>query len=114
MATNKPTRGSLAARLRAGLNEGILYAKGELTLRTVQVPQRPPQVGMVEVTRLRESMGMSQAVLAGVLNVSTKTVQSWEQGQRQPSHAALRLLQILQQQPHTVCEMAGLPAPMQQ
>jgi DNA-binding transcriptional regulator YiaG len=34
---------------------------------------------------------MSQAVFAQVLNVSTKTVQSWVQGQRKPSQAALRL-----------------------
>jgi DNA-binding transcriptional regulator YiaG len=32
---------------------------------------------------------MSQAVFALVLNVSTKTVQSWEREERKPSRAAL-------------------------
>jgi len=109
MATDKSTRRPLAARLKAGLSEGIRHAKGELTLRTIRVPERPPRITTAEVTRLREKIGMSQAVFAGVLNVSTKTVQSWEQGQRRPSQSALRMLQLLKQQPTTVCEMIGLP-----
>jgi putative transcriptional regulator len=109
MATDRQLRCPFAARLKAGLAEGIRHAKGELTLRTVRVPQRPPQISTAEVTRLRERIGMSQSVFAGVLNVSTKTVQSWEQGQRQPSQAALRMLQLLKERPRTVCEMVGLP-----
>ena len=38
---------------------------------------------------------MSQAVFAATLNVSTKTVQAWEQGLRTPSQASARLLQLL-------------------
>jgi putative transcriptional regulator len=108
MATDRLARRPFAARLKAGLAEGIRHAKGELTLRTVQVPQRPPQVSTAEVTRLRQRIGMSQAVFARVLNVSTKTVQSWEQGQRQPSQAALRMLQLLNQRPGIVCELVGV------
>lgn len=109
MSNGRSTRSPFAARLKAGLAEGIRHAKGELTLRTVRIPQRPPRISTAEVTRLRERIGMSQAVFAGVLNVSTKTVQSWEQGQRQPSQAALRMLQLLKQRPNIVCEIAGLP-----
>jgi DNA-binding transcriptional regulator YiaG len=59
---------------------------------------------------LRRKTGMSQAVFARVLNVSTKTVQSWEQGDRKPSHAALRMLQILRENPKPVFEIMGIPA----
>ena len=52
---------------------------------------------------------MSQAVFARLLNVSTKTVQSWEQGVRTPSHASRRLLQIYSQHPEAVCQSVGLP-----
>jgi len=45
-----------------------------------------------------------------MLNVSPKTVQSWEQGVCQPSHASRRLIQILGQHPETVCSSVGLPA----
>jgi DNA-binding transcriptional regulator YiaG len=37
---------------------------------------------------------MSKAIFAGMLNLSTKTVQSWEEGVRKPSQAALRLIQV--------------------
>jgi len=36
--TDKVKRKSLPERLKAGLDEAIRFAKGELSLRTVQVP----------------------------------------------------------------------------
>ena len=55
---------------------------------------------------------MSQAVFARMLNVSTKTVQSWEQGQRRPSQAALRLIQVFRQNPSGLLEVVGMSVPM--
>lgn len=83
-----------AERIREGLEEGIRHAKGEITLRTttLELPDRPPEVGAEELVTLRVASGISQAVFARLLNVSTKTVQSWELGQRKPSQAALRLI----------------------
>jgi putative transcriptional regulator len=52
-----------------------------------------------DIARLRERCKMSQFVFASVLNVSVKTVQSWEQGDRKPSQAALRLLEIIAADP---------------
>jgi DNA-binding XRE family transcriptional regulator len=52
---------------------------------------------------------MSQAVFARMLNVSTKTMQSWEQGTRNPSEAARRLIQVFSQQPEMFCRIVGLP-----
>ena len=49
---------------------------------------------------------MSQAFFAHLLNVSTKTIQSWEQGQRRPSQAALRLIQVFRQNPSGLLEVA--------
>lgn len=99
-------RKPLAERVKAALTEAIQYAKGELTLRTVQVPDPPPEIHPKEVISLRTKSGMSQAVFARVLNVSTKTVQSWEQGERKPSHAALRMLQVFRVNPALVIEIA--------
>ena len=104
----KRSRESFAESLKRGLKEGIRFAKGELTLRTVEVPSPPAGIAAKEVTALREKARMSQTVFARVLNVSTKTVQSWEQGQRKPSHAALRMLQIFRSKPQVVCEVAGV------
>ncbi|NLE39641.1 MAG: helix-turn-helix domain-containing protein [Pirellulaceae bacterium] len=106
--TTESKRRPLAERLKAGLSEAIGFAQGELTLRTVQAPTPPPAMHGKEVTRLRAKAGMSQAVFAKVLNVSTKTVQSWEQGDRKPSHAALRMLQLFRENPRFVIETAGV------
>ena len=95
----KSKRKPLAERLKAGLTEAAQCAKGELNLRTVQIPDPPPEIPAKEVSSLRAKVGMSQAVFARVLNVSTKTVQSWEQGERKPSHAALRMLQVFGERP---------------
>ncbi len=99
---------SLFEQIKDGLEECIQFTKGELNLRTTTVPTRPPAVTARKIVALRQKLGMSQAVFARVLNVSAKTVQSWEQGERKPSQTALRLLQVLQAQPQVVCQAAGL------
>src|SRR5262245_53983251 len=101
-------RRSLFERLKTSLEEGIQFARGRLTLRTAVAPSRPPVMGAADVLRLRRRCKLSQGLFARVLNVSTKTVQSWEQGQRTPSQAALRLLQILAENPEVVCRAAGV------
>ena len=108
MATK--TRKPLFERLKAGLEEGIAHARGELTLKTVEVPDAPPEIDAETLVALHEAAQMSQAVFAKVLFVSPKTVQSWEQGVRVPSMAARRLIHIFTEQPATVCKVVGLPA----
>ena len=102
------TRKSFFERLKAGLQEGIGHAKGELTLKTIEVPDPPPEIDAKTLLALREQAKMSQAVFARILLVSPKTVQSWEQGTRVPSKASRRLIQIFAQRPAVVCEVVGL------
>jgi putative transcriptional regulator len=101
-------RKKLFERLKGSLEEGFQFAKRELNLRTTVVPDRPPNVRPQDVIRLRESLGMSQSVFARMLNVSPKTLQSWEQGTRRPSRAVLRLLQVLKTDPATVFRIVGM------
>ncbi len=104
---------SVAEQIRKGLEEAIRHAKGEITLKTTTIegPDRPPEVGARELTKLRVAGGMSQAVFARLLNVSTKTVQGWEQGLRRPSQAALRLIQVFRHDPNGLLEVAGMSGP---
>lgn len=104
----KKTRKSLFERLKTGLQEGIAHAKGELTLKTIEVPEPPPEIDAKTLVALREQARMSQSVFAKLLFVSPKTVQSWEQGTREPSRASRRLIQIFTQHPDVVCEAVGL------
>jgi putative transcriptional regulator len=103
-------RKPLFERLKTGLEEAILHTRGEITLKTttLEMPDRPSNVRADELTKLRLESGMSQAVFAQVLNVSTKTVQSWEQGSRKPSWAALRLIQVFRQNPSVVLQTVGM------
>ena len=102
-------RKPLFERLKVGLEEGIAHARGELTLKTVEMPAAPPEIDAETLSALRRAAEMSQAVFAGVLYVSSKTVQSWEQGVRVPSMAARRLIHIFTEQPAMVCKVVGLP-----
>jgi putative transcriptional regulator len=106
-------RPPLAERIRKGLEEAIRHAKGEITLKTttLSLPDRPPEVNAEELVKLRLERSMSQAVFARLLNVSTKTVQSWEQGHRKPSQAALRLIQVFRHDPSGLLEVAGMTGP---
>src|SRR4051812_49138051 len=101
----------VAEQIREGLEEAIRHSRGEITLKTtiVALPDEPPEIDAPTLVAIRDQSRMSQAVFARLLNVSTKTVQSWEQGVRIPSHAARRLLQIYSQHPETVCRSVGLP-----
>lgn len=97
--------------VQEGLIEGIRFLRGEVELKTTMFPEPPPEVTPEDLTALRRRADMSQAAFARLLNVSTKTVQSWEQGTRKPAQATLRLIQVLEQDPRSVFEAAGLPAP---
>ena len=103
----------VADQIRKGLEEAVRHAKGEITLKgaTLEFPDRPPEVRAEDVTRIRLNNQMSQSVFARLLNVSPKTVQSWEHGTRRPSQAALRLIQVLEQNPHGLFSVVGMCAP---
>lgn len=84
-------------RLIASLEEGleVLRSGGELPSTFVATPPDPAPFESRQLVNLRKRYAMTQSVLAAFLNVSDKTVESWEQGTRKPNGAALRLLQIM-------------------
>ena len=92
------TRPPLAERLKRALEDGLEAERGERLLRsrTVVIPDPPPQYDAERILRIRQHRNLTQAGLALLLNVSGKTVESWEQGLRKPSGAAARFLQLLE------------------
>src|SRR3989304_8917395 len=52
-----------------------------------------------DIVTARLKSGLSQSQFAGALRVSSRTLQQWEQGRRQPSGAAETLLKIVGPQP---------------
>jgi len=56
----------------------------------------PPTYSAAAIRQLREHFHVSQAVFAAYLNASVSTVQKWENGEKKPSGAALRLLSVIE------------------
>jgi putative transcriptional regulator len=83
--------------LKEGLEGIIQHQKGKKKLkkRVVEVPEPATKYTSDDVKRIRKSLQYSQDYFALFLNVSKKTVQAWEAGRRNPNHAALRLLEII-------------------
>lgn len=84
--------------LQTGLLEGIAHFRGEIELKTtyLTLPDPPPAYDAERIRTLRTGLGFSQPYFSRLLNVSPKTVQSWEQGTRLPSQASARLLQLIE------------------
>ena len=49
-----------------------------------------------EIKNIRLKTGLSQPLFAMAMGVSVKTLEAWEQGRNTPSGAAIRLLEIIE------------------
>lgn len=109
MATKSKARGELKgkARLRSEIVEAMrgLHKIGAVndadlektTLRMLGRAALPKvdDLSPSEIVQVRERAGVSQAVLAGFLNVAVNTISQWERGERRPTGAALKLLHVV-------------------
>jgi putative transcriptional regulator len=88
--------------LELSLNQAFAHARGDsggFKEKKVVAPPPPKPRSSAHIIRLRHRLNYSQAMFARLLNVSTKTVQAWEQGTRKPSDAALKLLAVAEKHP---------------
>ena len=54
-----------------------------------------------DVQAIRKKTGLSQSEFAGMIRVSVKTLQNWEQRRRSPTGPAAALLHIVAKEPQT-------------
>ena len=78
-------------------SQGVLSAHDLSRVKALSSPPRqytPQQVAKIKVKKAQ----MSQSVFAGLLNVTTSTVQKWESpaSVKRPGGAAAKLLQIIE------------------
>jgi DNA-binding transcriptional regulator YiaG len=83
----------LFEELVESLKEAAELSKG------LRGPSRRFVVSPPEVRVLREKIGLSQSEFAGLMQVSIKTLQNWEQGRRNPTGPAAALLKIVAASP---------------
>jgi putative transcriptional regulator len=91
---------NIGLELLEGIREIKAYKAGKVDLRTreLQDPAAPQEI--------RKQLNLSQAAFAGLMGVSLRTVQDWEQGRRTPSGPAKSLLRIAEQRPEVFMELA--------
>jgi len=84
---------NIGLEILEGIREIKAHKAGRRVLRTHKFKRpAPPQ-------RIRAKLQLSQAAFAGLMGVSLRTVQDWEQGRRKPSGPAVALLRIVEQHP---------------
>lgn len=86
------------AKLVTSIKEaGQIKAGHRSPSRTYEIP--PPEIRMV-----RDRLDVSQGEFAVMIGVSTRTLQNWEQGRRQPEGPARALLTIAARNPSAVLD----------
>jgi putative transcriptional regulator len=83
-----------------GVKEIKAYQAGKVQLKTRELkePSSPRNI--------RQKLALSQAAFAGLMGVSLRTVQDWEQGRRAPSGPAKSLLRVAEQHPEVFVQLA--------
>lgn len=59
------------------------------------------------IVRARLRSGLTQAQFAGLLGVSKRTLEQWEQGRREPSGAAKTLIKVAELHPEVLRDVAA-------
>ncbi len=90
----------MAARKR---NIGLEILEG---IRELKRGEHGRIINVPSISSIREKTGLSQSQFAGVLGVSVRTLQEWEQGRRTPSGAARTLLLIAARNPKALLDVA--------
>ena len=94
------TKRDIGQEVLEGIRDIKAHKAGEKVLRT-RTLRKPssPQI-------IRSKLKLSQSAFAGLMGVSLRTVQDWEQGRRNPSGPAIALLRIAEQKPEVFIQLA--------
>jgi len=89
----------IGAEILEGIQEIKEHKKGRVGLKVTNLSApSPPQI-------IRSKLNMSQSAFAGLLGVSIRTLQDWEQGRREPQGPAVALLRIAEQHPQVFSQL---------
>jgi len=83
-----------------GIREVKAYKDGKVTLVTRELS------GPSDPKTIRRKLNLSQAAFAGLMGVSVRIIQDWEQNRREPSGPAKSLLRIAEQHPEVFLQIA--------
>ncbi len=94
------TERNIGLEILEGIREIKAFKEGKVNLVTRELsdPSHPKKI--------RARLKLSQVAFAGLMGVSVRTVQDWEQDRREPSGPAKSLLRIAEQHPDVFLEIA--------
>jgi len=95
-------KNELFAELVASLREGGAILRGETSAA------RTFAVLPMDIKRLRDDFGLTQAQFAALLGISVRTLRNWEQGRRLPEGPARVLLQVAEKHPEALLDVMGM------
>lgn len=89
----------IGAEILSGINEVKAFKNGKAQLKITELsePSAPKLI--------RAQLALSQSAFAGLLGVSMRTLQDWEQGRRSPQGPAIALLRIAEQYPEVFAKL---------
>lgn len=89
-------RRNIGDELIQGLEEAVSYMRGKKTGAVVHKVEIPDKI---DVKVIRKNLSLSRQKFADRYGFSVRTLQHWEQGNRQPHGPAKILLLLLQREP---------------
>lgn len=101
----EPAKESAGQEIARELRELVDYIKSgadpaeRYTTYRVKMTIEVVPYGGDDVKRVRDLLKLSQPVFAAILGIDVGTVQSWEQGRREPSGMARRFLEEIEASP---------------
>jgi putative transcriptional regulator len=105
------TKRRLFDELMQGIEAMRQQREGKITLRSHEVTELPPLAVDARVIRqTRKQLNVSRAVFARGLRVSTRTLESWEQGRARPNAQAAALILMVRRYPDTLRKLQSLEA----
>jgi putative transcriptional regulator len=83
-----------------GLTEAVDYQQGKITARKTKLLIKPVATfNTDDIKQIRHKTGLSQVIYAGLLEISPKTVEAWENSRNKLVGASRRLLEIVRDDP---------------
>jgi len=90
---------NIGQEILEGIKEIKRFKKGEIALNARSLNEPSP------AKTIRKKLKLSQSAFAGLMGVSPRTIQDWEQGRREPQGPAKSLLRIAEQHPEIFIEL---------
>jgi len=97
-AVSKSTKPAVGRRIVEGLEQAIAWSRGQNDQARVTLVHVPD----VDVRKVRQKMGLSQAQFATKFGLPPATLRNWEQGRARPDTPTRVLLAVIAKFPETV------------